>query len=83
VDEAMLKRLLFEGKIPFRSVIVLENESGRTRNNIENVSEIQIPIKKHGKLIGFLVGAAIDVVVTIAIVSKLASDDFSLIGPFN
>jgi hypothetical protein len=81
VDETTLKRLLFEGKIPLRSFIVLENESGNTKNKIENVKEIQIPVKKNGKLRGFLIGAAIDVVVIIVVI-KLASEDFSFIGPF-
>jgi hypothetical protein len=55
-----LKRLIFEGKIAVLSAIVVEGGAGKTWVQMDNVSQIETPVKEYGALIGFLVGVPID-----------------------
>ncbi len=48
-----IKRLILEGKIPVLSAIIVKGEAGKTRVAMDNVSQIEIPVKKlDGALIG-------------------------------
>jgi len=66
LDVEKARKLMSEGKIPLLSAIVIQSEAARREVAMENVYQIQVQIKKHGKLTGFLVGAAIDAIVLVA-----------------
>jgi hypothetical protein len=75
-----IKRLILEGQIPVMSAIVVEGEAGKTRVAMDNVRQIEIPVKKHSALTGFLIGAVIDTAVVIAVISALSDLSFNLWG---
>jgi hypothetical protein len=64
-----LKQLVFDGKIPFRSVIVVTGPVTKAVISLDEVHQIQIPAEKKGALTGFLLGAAVDIII-IAIAAK-------------
>lgn len=55
-----IKRLIREGKIPVLSAIVVESDAGKTLVAMDNVSQIEIPVKKRVASEGFITGAIID-----------------------
>lgn len=68
-----IQRLILEGEIPVLSAIVVEGEVEKTLVAMDNMSQIEIPVKKHdGALTGFLIGAVIDAVVVAAVVSSFS-----------
>ncbi len=67
IDVKALDAMMLEGKIPFVSGAVMKIGSNQKVIPVEQISEVRIPNKKHGKLIGFLIGAGIDAVVIYAI----------------
>jgi hypothetical protein len=71
VDGRALQRLVTEGKIPLLSAMAVDTASGRTQIPLDLVARIDVPRKSHGKMTGFLVGAAIDAVLVIAAVNSL------------
>lgn len=58
-----MQRLILAGKTPVLSAIVVEGKAGKTLDAMDSVSRIEIPVKKHGALSGFLIGVAIDAAV--------------------
>jgi hypothetical protein len=66
-----ITRMASAGAIPLRTTIVLGGEPGTRRVPLDQVHQVIVPAKRHGKLIGFVIGAAIDAV----ILATLAADD--------
>lgn len=62
IDVFFLRALLSDGKIPYRQAISIETGI-KTRVPFEDVSVVHVPAKKNAALTGFLIGAALDVVV--------------------
>jgi len=75
-----LKRLILEGKIPVLSAIVVEGKAGKTLVAMDNVSQMEIPVKKDGAWTGFGIGAAIDIAIVFYIVAQFKGDWLSLGG---
>ena len=69
IEGKTIRNLISEGRIPLMSAIVIQNlfqnENDSTRVTMDEVSQIELQVKKSGKLTGFLVGAAVDVAVVI------------------
>ena len=69
-----VRDLINKGEIPLLSAIVIQNEAGKTLVAMDEVDQIQVPVKKYGDLGGFLAGAGIDAL--IIVVYKVAFKDF-------
>jgi hypothetical protein len=67
IGQTMIEKLLSDGRIPSSSVIVMKNELGKMRTNIEKVPLIRDPVRKNGKWIGLGIGVAIDAVVLVVL----------------
>ena len=65
IEGETVRNLISEGRIPLMSAIVIQNlfqnENDSTRVTMDEVSQIELQVKKSGKLTGFLVGAVVDV----------------------
>lgn len=69
IDVEVIKRLAAAGTLPKMSALVLQSEQQRALIPLDTVGQVNVRVAKNGKLIGSLVGAAVDV----AIISILDS----------
>jgi hypothetical protein len=83
ISKTMIEKLLTDGRIPSRSMIVMKNELGKTRTKIEKISQIQNPVKKNGKWIGLGIGAAIDAAVLIVLHNYSHESTWGFPWPFS
>lgn len=65
-----ITRMVSAGAIPLRTTIVFGGESGTRRVPVDQVHQVIVPAKRRGKLIGFIVGAAIDAVIIAAVAAS-------------
>lgn len=61
-----LKQLLDEGRVPVRSALVLKSGEDKIRIAMNDIRQIEVPVKKNDARNGLLLGAAIDAVLIIA-----------------
>jgi len=69
IDADKLDSLLLRGEIPAVSAIAVKTATGRTSIPADQVQQLEVRNTKQGKLIGFLVGAAVDAIVIVAVVN--------------
>jgi hypothetical protein len=75
-----IKELILAGQIPVMSAIVIEREAGKTQVAMNDVRQIEIPVKKHAALEGFLIGAVIDTAIVFAVIRALSDLSLNLWG---
>jgi len=71
LERGQLAGLASTGALPLQTTIAITGESGRRHVPSDQVRQVVVPAKRHGKLAGFLIGAVIDAVV----IAVIASDD--------
>ena len=77
-----LRILIAVRRIPLKSAIAIREGNATTEIPLDDVVQIERKVGKHGKLIGFLVGAAADVTIVAVATSNMNffPDNFSLLG---
>lgn len=70
LERGDLVRMASTGAIPLQTSIVVSAESGRRHVPSDQVRQVIVPAKRHGKLTGFLIGAVIDAAVIIAVIAS-------------
>ena len=74
IEVDKIRNLMTEGKLPLLSSIVVQSKVGRIPVSMEKVHQIQVTVNKHGVLIGFLIGAVVDLLLIYGITETLSAN---------
>jgi len=67
LDGAVLRELTTMGRVPFTSVILIQNKAGTNRVAMNNIYQIQALVEKHGMRTGFFVGLTVDLLFIVSL----------------